>query len=121
MRWLENVRQSTNLLGEAARCVHIADREGDIFELFCAATDAGTNFLIRTCVNRVVQEGGSTVQEQMEEVPIKGTHGIELVLPVFWWQGCKELGLDGYDRTRSRRGGGGALRDAVGHSESVEG
>ena len=30
MRWLANLRQSTELPGEAARCVHIADREGDI-------------------------------------------------------------------------------------------
>ncbi|MCY4558681.1 MAG: transposase [Chloroflexi bacterium] len=30
MRRLANLRQSTELLGEAARCVHICDREGDI-------------------------------------------------------------------------------------------
>ena len=41
VRWLENLRQSTELLGEASRCVHIGDREADIFELFCAAREAG--------------------------------------------------------------------------------
>src|SRR5271154_4886509 len=35
IRWLENVQQSTELLGEPGRCVHVADREGDIYELFC--------------------------------------------------------------------------------------
>jgi len=33
-RWLENVRQSTALFGEPSRCVHIGDRESDIYELF---------------------------------------------------------------------------------------
>jgi hypothetical protein len=29
IRWIENLRQSTNLLGDPARCVHIGDRESD--------------------------------------------------------------------------------------------
>ena len=41
-RWLENLKQSTTLLGEPQRCVHIGDRESDIYELFCAAKEAGT-------------------------------------------------------------------------------
>ena len=53
IRWVENVKQSTALLGDPGRCVHIGDRESDIFELFCAAQDAGTYFLIRTCVDRL--------------------------------------------------------------------
>ena len=36
-RWLENIRQSTARLADAGRCVHIGDRESDIFELFCVA------------------------------------------------------------------------------------
>ena len=39
MRWLANLRQSTELLGEAPRCVHIADREGDIWESFYLARE----------------------------------------------------------------------------------
>lgn len=31
-RWLENIRQSVNLVNDPARCVHIGDRESDIFE-----------------------------------------------------------------------------------------
>ncbi|WP_439823434.1 IS4/Tn5 family transposase DNA-binding protein [Caballeronia sordidicola] len=34
-RRLENLRQSTTLLGEPGRCVHVGDRESDIYELFC--------------------------------------------------------------------------------------
>jgi hypothetical protein len=32
-RWLENLRQSTALFADPGRCVHIGDRESDIYEL----------------------------------------------------------------------------------------
>jgi hypothetical protein len=54
-RWLENLRQATALFGEPPRCVHIGDRESDIYELFCKAEKAGTHFLLRTCVDRLAQ------------------------------------------------------------------
>jgi hypothetical protein len=78
LRWLQNVQQSTHLLGDAKRCVHIGDRESDIYELFCAAEAVGTNFLIRTCANRLAQEGVTTVKEEMDEVAIKGLHRVEV-------------------------------------------
>ena len=53
IRWLENLRQSMALLGAPARCVHIGDRESDIYELFCTAQELGTHFLIRSCVDRL--------------------------------------------------------------------
>jgi hypothetical protein len=34
VRWLKNLKQSTELFAEPRRCVHIGDREGDIYELF---------------------------------------------------------------------------------------
>src|SRR6516165_8115334 len=52
IRWLENLRQSTALFGDPARCIHIGDRESDIYELFCTAAELGTHFLVRTCVDR---------------------------------------------------------------------
>lgn len=42
VRWLENVRQSTANLGDASRCVHIGDRESDIYELFCECESLGS-------------------------------------------------------------------------------
>ena len=44
MRWLDNLRRSTGLLGDPARCIHICDREGDIWELFCLARELDTHF-----------------------------------------------------------------------------
>ena len=58
--------------------MHIGDRESDIYELFCTAQKAGTHFLIRSCVDRLAEEGQCTIQSQMQDVPTKGIHRIEL-------------------------------------------
>jgi len=78
MRWLENMKHSTELLGDPERCVHIGDRESDIYELFCAAKEVGTHFLIRTCVDRLAGDGDHTVADEMNEVAVKGLHRIEV-------------------------------------------
>ena len=78
IRWLENVQQSTELLGDPGRCVHIGDRESDIYELFCAAQEARTHFLIRTCVDRLAGDGDHTIADEMEEVALKGLHRIDV-------------------------------------------
>ena len=76
MRWLANLRQSTELLGEAARCVHIADREGDIWELFCLARELDTHFLVRRCVDRLAGDGSHKVSDAMAEVKVQGLHRV---------------------------------------------
>jgi hypothetical protein len=78
VRWLENLRQSTDLLGDAGRCVHIGDRESDIYELFCTAQEVGTHFLVRTCVDRLAGDGDHTIADEMDEVAVKGLHRIEV-------------------------------------------
>jgi Transposase DNA-binding len=78
IRWLENRKQSTTLLDDPERCVHIGDRESDIYELFCAAQEIGTHFLVRTCVDRLAGDGDHTIGEEMNEVAVKGLHRIEV-------------------------------------------
>jgi hypothetical protein len=78
IRWLDNVRQSTELLGDPERCVHIGDRESDIYELFCAAQEAGTHFVIRTCVDRLAGDGDHTIADEMNEVAVKGRHRVDV-------------------------------------------
>jgi hypothetical protein len=77
-RWLENLKQSTELLNEPGRCVHIGDRESDIYELFCTAKEVGTHFLVRTCVDRIAGDGEHTISDEMDIVPIKGLHRIKV-------------------------------------------
>src|SRR5204862_526051 len=76
-RWLENMRQSSALASNPRDCVHIGDRESDIFELFCLADELGTHFLVRTCVDRLAQDGGCTVAAEMKKARVKGRHCIQ--------------------------------------------
>jgi hypothetical protein len=77
-RWLDNVRQSTALLEQPQRCVHIGDRESDIYELFCTAQTIGTHFLLRTCVDRLAGDGKHTIAAGMAEVRVQGLHRIQV-------------------------------------------
>lgn len=78
IRWLENVQRSTALLGEPARCIHIGDRESDIYELFCTAQASGTKFLVRTCVDRLADDGQHTIAAVMRRVKVKAVHRVEV-------------------------------------------
>ncbi len=78
IRWLENLKQSTVLLNDPERCVHIGDRESDIYELFCTAEALGTHFLVRTCVDRLAGDGKHTIAAEMKEVRVRGLHRIQV-------------------------------------------
>ena len=81
-RWLENLRQSMTLLGAPERCVHVADRESDIYELFCLTQDLRTRFLIRVQTNRLAepppdapqQNAAHRVFAQLAAAPWSGRH-----------------------------------------------
>ena len=81
-RWLENLRQSMALIGAPERCVHVADRESDIYELFSLAQDLGTYFLVRVQTNRLaaapanaeLQHGAHRVFAQLATAPWAGCH-----------------------------------------------
>jgi hypothetical protein len=76
IRWLENLRQSTQLLHDPSRCIHVGDRESDIYELFCTAQELQTHFLVRTCVDRLAGDGQHTIADEMGEVQVKGLHRV---------------------------------------------
>ena len=77
MRWLDNLRLSTELAGAPERCVHVGDRESDIYELYCLAEKLGTGFLVRSCVNRLADDGSTTIANVMGKVQSSGTHEIQ--------------------------------------------
>ncbi|MBM3523463.1 MAG: transposase, partial [Alphaproteobacteria bacterium] len=76
-RWLDSMRQSTALLGRATNCVHVCDREGDIYELFCTALELGTRFLVRTSADRRAGGGDHTVADEMAEEHVQGVHDVD--------------------------------------------
>lgn len=78
VRWLANMRQSLELIGDPGRCIHVGDRENDIYEFFCAAHESGSNFLVRACVDRLAGDGDHTIEDEMAEVPVRGRHIVEI-------------------------------------------
>jgi len=78
VRWLENLQQTTQLV-TPDRCIHIGDRECDIYELFCLAKTENSHFLVRTCVDRLAGTGKTTVGRKMKRVPVQGTLQIEVL------------------------------------------
>jgi hypothetical protein len=78
IRWLDNLRQSISLLGQADRCVHIGDRESDIYELYCLTKELGTHFVVRTVVDRLAGDGDHTISAEMRDAETAGQHVIEL-------------------------------------------
>ena len=78
IRWLENLRQATELLGDPKRCVHIGDRESDIYELFCLAQELNTHFLVRTCVDRLAGGSTTTVVAEMKDSELRGLHSLQI-------------------------------------------
>jgi len=56
-RWLEGARAAADALADAARITLVADREGDIYDLF-ARRPASVDLLCRSAQNRVVMQGG---------------------------------------------------------------
>ena len=78
VRWLDSLRQSVELLDDPGRCIHVADRESDIYELFCLTQELGTHFVVRTCVDRLAGDGTHTVSAEMKEARVRGLHRVEL-------------------------------------------
>ena len=78
VRWVENLVDTTAALGDPGRCVHIGDREADIYELFCAANDVGTHFLVRTSANRLAEDGTTKTEAEMGEAAVAGLHRLEV-------------------------------------------
>ena len=80
-RWLENLIQSTVLLKAPQRCVHIGDRESDIYELFVIAKEFETHFLVRICQDRLIEDGSRTITNKMNTLKINGLHNIAIKGP----------------------------------------
>jgi hypothetical protein len=75
---VDNLRQSVGLLGKPARCIHVGDRESDIFELYCMTRDLGTHFIVRMQADRLAGDGDHTISDEMDAVAIKGLHRVEV-------------------------------------------
>jgi hypothetical protein len=73
-RWIENLKDSDALLGDAERIVHVGDRESDIYDFFRAAYDNRSHFLVRIKVNRRTEDETVTIYDAMESAKKRGFH-----------------------------------------------
>ena len=78
VRWLDNLRQSIERLGRPGRCIHVGDRESDIYELYCLTQELGTHFVVRTCVDRLAGDGEHTISAEMATAETAGQHAVEV-------------------------------------------
>jgi hypothetical protein len=90
-RWLENLRQSIALVGAPERCVHVGDRESDIYELYCTAQEHGTGFLVRVQTNRLAER-------PVDAAPHNPAHGVFAQLAATPWAGRHRMAVD-HDET----------------------
>ena len=74
-RWLENMQNSFSLFQKPEKCVHIGDRESDIYELFCLGEEFRTHFLIRTFADRLSGDESSSIEAEMKAEKVKANLG----------------------------------------------
>jgi len=77
-RWEDVLRQACEVAGDPSRCVHIADREGDIYDFIDAAFKLGTNFLIRIQHDRSTGDGDIAISDEMELAGVRGVRRIHV-------------------------------------------
>lgn len=65
--WFKGITGVDRLLPSGLHRIHLADREADIYELFCAPRPACSDFLIRATHNRALEEGGVLWQHVAEQ------------------------------------------------------
>jgi hypothetical protein len=77
VRWIESIQQARARLGGAQRLTVVADREGDIYEMWDRLPDERTHLLIRACRDRVTSEG-ATLFDWLSGLPEQGRYTLEL-------------------------------------------
>jgi len=74
--WSDAVR-AIGAAPEGSRFVHVADREGDSFQLMQACADHQVQFLIRARHDRCVEDGTGKLWEFMADQPVRGRRTID--------------------------------------------
>ena len=73
-RWLKSAQASSEVLSDAKQVTHIADREGDIYQLF--SRFRGADLLIRAQTHRRTSQG--LLSEYLKELPVSGSVSLKI-------------------------------------------
>ena len=71
-KWVETVEKIGATFPESTMVVHVCDREGDIYELFCRAASEGIHYLCRKSHNRRVksESGDEVLEDFVKGLPV---------------------------------------------------
>ena len=72
-RWLQTMQTAKNNAPKQAKLIHIADREGDMYELYSLAAQIGEQFIIRSKFDRLDTEKNLVLQTLRNSIPIGKT------------------------------------------------
>ena len=74
-KWLETIEKVGTDFPEGTLVVHVCDREGDIYELFCKAEKEGANYLCRRFQPRKTQgeDGNESLEGFVDALPAAGS------------------------------------------------
>ena len=86
-RWLETMRTASERVREEISLIHVADREGDIYELFALAEDMGEKFIIRATHDRKSLTGEHIIARVREQDAVGR---VALLVPANRPSGTKE-------------------------------
>ena len=80
-KWIETMENIERSLPENIKAVHICDREGDMYELFCKAEELQTRYLCRRRINRNTkdEDGMGKLDDFVQSLPVAVT--IEIKVP----------------------------------------
>jgi hypothetical protein len=71
-KWLETIENAGAGFPSGTLAVHICDREGDIFEMFCKAKEENTHYLCRRRHDRKTEDG-ERLDDFIEALPAAGS------------------------------------------------
>lgn len=82
-RWQDHAQAARSAVGADVVLIHVADREGDVYDFFAAARPANTHLLVRVAqAQRIVVHGPDGQTGHLSEVvaarPVLGQHTIEV-------------------------------------------
>jgi predicted nucleotidyltransferase len=72
-RWLETMQTAAQNAPKQAKLIHIADREGDIYELYALAMQTNEKFIIRAAHDRIDTENTHIMQAIRDNYPVGET------------------------------------------------
>lgn len=79
-RWIEGIERIKEYFKKypETKVINICDREGDIYELLSTANKGNSDYIIRSCNNRKLQNDEDKIWDRLKREKVHGTYNIEV-------------------------------------------